>query len=130
MAATKARKETEQGQGFQFIAVFHGALKPERKVILKHPFTGLLSGGLEAKRAALGPQSSQEVHFPKCDSWLDVPTLLFSAIIFFLKLNDVLSNPGSKPSSQENTRTHHKAIFIPSNKKHLTESSPAGKPVG
>lgn len=82
MAATKARKETEQGQGFQFIAVFHRALKPERKVILKHPFTGLLSGGLEAKCAALGLQSSQEVHFPKCDSWLDVPALLFSAITF------------------------------------------------
>lgn len=58
------------------------ALKQIRKVTLKDPLTGPLSGGLVAKRAALGPQRSQEADFPKRNSWSDVPSLLFSSITF------------------------------------------------
>lgn len=58
------------------------ALKQIRKVTLKDPLTGLLSGGPVAKRAALGPQRSQEADFPKRNSWSDVPALLFSSITF------------------------------------------------
>lgn len=61
-------------------SVVHVALKPKRKVILKDPLTGLLSGGPEAKCAALRPQSSQEANFPKHDSWSDGPALLFSSM--------------------------------------------------
>lgn len=54
-------------------SVFHGAPKQVRLVVLKDPLTGRLSSGLAAKRATLGPQSSQEAAFPKHNSWSESP---------------------------------------------------------
>lgn len=121
-----AKAETGEGEASrsQHTLVLRVVLKPKRKEISKD----CCPAGQGPRALCPGPAHSQEVNILSTTAGWTPPPFFF--LLFFLKSNNFYSILGSEPSLQENTRTHHKGIFIPSYTKHLIGKSPVGKCVG